>query len=246
MWSKVSEETLSGIPPNPSQIKKGSMEFLPELQLGARTTETFARSPLAEAPLHSNWTDYITSRKIFVDDREKPKPAARRSFASDLEHGVHSTAPVLLLPRRLSTVLPRVPSTARGPRPVSSTTLGPLPKPISSYAYDFPSAEPTSRPILASRHSSSLSRPLSLNFPSSFNLVNPSDRRRTLLDLSEDDVPLAEALRRDRRRTMQGVGPTEERIIVADWHRKEVVQPRPAKIMDMAELEARKRKALGQ
>lgn len=67
-----------------------------------------------------------------------------------------------------------------------------------------------------------------------------------MLDLSEDDMPLGEALHRNRRRTMQGVGATEKRIIVADWHRKEVAQPKPAKIMDMAELEAKKRKALGQ
>ena len=165
---KLDEEKLAG-------ETKSADQLLPELNFASAQRPATAPLPPA-APLSSKWASYLATRKVFVDDRQKPKASVTPRppvlpSPAEVEERRRFTMASLPLPRPISTSFPSV-----YPQPRATTPVQPSSSPERSH-----------RPSLPTSNSRGLSR---------FESSTPTSATNSS---SDDNVPLSSAMR-DRAR----------------------------------------------
>lgn len=247
-------------------LEKSDGEYLPTLGIGAVTSQPSG----GPAPLSAKWADYLKTRSIMVDDR-KPKETnnGKRLSVEPLGPGrgrarASKSQAVAVRPvpsQALQSWASPTDSSGSSPSPPMDTISVPR-SPSPANALELARHRPGTSMTLAR----SSSRPVSLAFPSPEDerpaFLGDARRSSTLLNLGPEDMSGASKfyLRPEMtsRRSTGGLPsqPQEERVIVADWRRTDVRRgsqpvartpsPGPAKIMDLDELEDRKKRRLSQ
>jgi hypothetical protein len=250
-------------------LEKCDGDYLPTLVAGAHSPSP---PPQSSAPLSAKWADYLKSRSISVDTGKPRRAYAERRLSVNPSGGASvsdqtpksqafvarpSSAQVL----RLESWTPPTASSGSSPEPHNDVQIWRAASPAE--ATDLVQTRPSRASMTMTRTSS---QPLSLAFTGSGEADRATTgqvrRSSTLLNLGPEDMPNARGqyVRPGMapRRSTGGIASQtqEERVIISGWRRKDssheirhtvrTPSPGPVKIMDLDELEDRKKRRLSQ